>query len=125
MLDGNQYRPVAGPEAQVGELERLIAAEARIAARIEQAAAEARALVASARARGEEAERRSREELEEATARLEREMEQDRIRQLRSVAEDLDRHLAFLQAVNEDRITQLAAHALGRLLEATNADPRP
>ena len=123
MRHSNQHRPRAGAEAQVGELDRLIAAEARIAARIEQAAAEARALVASARARGEEAERRSREELEEATARLEREMEDDRIRQLASVAEDLDRHLAFLQAVNEDRITELAAHALGRLLRAANADP--
>ncbi len=122
MKNGN--RPVAGPDGQVGELDRLIAAEARIAGRMEQAAAEARALVASARARAEEAERRSREELEEATARLEREMEQDRIRQLRSVAEDLARHLAFLQAVNEDRITELAAHALGRLLQPTNADPR-
>jgi DNA anti-recombination protein RmuC len=125
MLHSNQHRPVAGPEAQVGELDRLIAAEARIAARIEQAAAEARALVASARAGAEEAERRSREELEQATANLEQEMEQDRIRQLRSVAEDLDRHLAFLQTVNEDRITQLAAHALGRLLQPTNGDPRP
>jgi DNA anti-recombination protein RmuC len=124
MLHGNPYRPVAGPEAQVGELERLIAAEARIGARIEQAATEALALVASARRRAEEAERRSREELEEATARLEREVEQDRIRQLRSVAEDLDRHLAFLQAVTEDRITELAAHALGRLLQPTNADRR-
>lgn len=123
MRHSNQHRPVAGPEAQVGELDRLIAAEARIAARIEQAAAEARALVASARAGAEEAERRSREELEQATASLEREMEAERIRQLRSVAEDLDRHLAFLQAVNEDRITQLAAHALGRLLRAANADP--
>ena len=56
---------------------------------------------------------------------LEREVEEDRIRQLRSVAEDLDRQLGFLEAVNEDRITELATHALGRLLRPTNGDPRP
>lgn len=125
MRDGNQHRPVAGPEARVGELERLIAAEARIAARIEQAGAEARALVALARTRAEEAERGSRDELDEATARLEREMEQDRIRQLGSVAGDLERQLAFLQAITEERITELADHALGRLLQAANPGPRP
>ena len=126
MGDGNQHRPKAGPEAQAGELERLIAAEARIGARIEQAAAEARALVHSARGRAEEAERRSREELEDATARVEREMEEARIRQVRSVAEDLDRQLAFLQAVNEERITELARHALARLLQpAGSGEPEP
>lgn len=121
MAEGNQPRP----EAQAGELERLIAAEARIGARIAQAAAEARALVASARGRAEEAERRSSAELAQAAASLEREVEEDRIRQLRSVAEDLDRQLGFLEAVNEDRITELATHALGRLLRPTNGDPRP
>jgi hypothetical protein len=62
--------------------------------------------------------------LEEAGTQLEREVEQARDRQLQSVAGDLDHQLAFLQAVNEDRITELAAHALGRLLQPTNADPR-
>jgi hypothetical protein len=121
MAEGNQPRP----EAQAGELERLIAAEARIGARIAQAAAEARALVASGRGRAEEAERRSSAELAQAAASLEREVEENRIRQLRSVAEDLDRQLAFLQAVNEDRVTELAIHALGRLLRPTNGAPRP
>lgn len=108
-----------------GELERLIAAEARIAARIEEAAAEARALVDWARGRAAEAERRSHEDLAEATARVEREMEQDRVRQVRTVADDLDRQLAFLQGISEERITELAAHALDRLLHITRADPRP
>lgn len=103
-----------------GKLERLIEVEARIAARIEQAAADTRALIASARSRAEEAERRSREELEAATAGVEREMELARTRLLRSVAEDLDRQLASLQAVTDERVTELGAFALARLLQPTD-----
>ena len=77
----------------------------------------ARSLVASARARLDEAERRSQEEFKQAIAELEGEMEQEGARQLRAIAEDLDRDLVFLQAVTTERITELAAHALDRLLQ--------
>jgi vacuolar-type H+-ATPase subunit H len=123
MEDGS--RPAPGSGEQAGELERLIAAEARLDARVQQAAAEARSLVASARARLEEAEQRSQEEFKQAIAELEGEMEQEGARQLRAIAEELDRDLVFLQAVTTERITELAAHALDRLLRPRTPDRRP
>jgi hypothetical protein len=105
-----------GRGRELGELERLITAEARITDRLEQAAAEARHILDSARDRAEAARSRSGEEQEEAMGRLEQEMHDDRTRQLRAIAEDLDRSLGSLQAVTEERLTELAKHALSRLL---------
>jgi phenylalanyl-tRNA synthetase alpha subunit len=104
-----------------GELERLVAAEARISTRLAQAGADAQALIAAARARVEQAEHRWREELEEATSSLQREMEQDRTHQLRCVTEELQVQLAALQAITEERITELALHAVNRLLQPSPA----
>ena len=105
------------------DLERLIAAEALIAARTAEAAGEARALVAAAQARAEQAERRLEDELGEAIAELEREVVLDRERQLGGVANDLDRELRALQAVSEERITELARKMLDLLLESGTTSP--
>jgi hypothetical protein len=105
------------------DLERLIVAEERIATRAADAAAEARALVASAHARAEQAERQAREEVRQAMAELEREMALDRERQLQAVAQELDRELRELQAIPEERITQLARKVLGLLLQSGSMDP--
>lgn len=105
------------------DLERLIAAEALIAERTAEAAGEARALVAAAQARAEQAERRLGDELGEAIAELEREVVLDRERQLGAVANDLDQELRALQAVSEERITELARKMLDLLLESGTTSP--
>jgi hypothetical protein len=80
-------------------------------------------------ARGEHPADRERDKVSEARRRQDRseyvERGQERAQQLRALAEDLDRDLVFLQAVTADRISELAAHALDRLLQPPTPDQRP
>ena len=104
-----------------GDLERLIAAEAQIASRTAKAVSEARALIALAQVRVEEFEGRARGELEETRAALEQEMVQDREGQLQAIAGDLQRRLGSLEAISEERITELARKLLDLLLQPGSA----
>ena len=109
--------PALGSADQRGrDLDQVIAVEARLAARLEQATVAARALLESARARIEECERHAGKELDEAIARLMQEVERERQRNLQDLSDELGRELRFLDAVSEDRITQLARSGLRSLL---------
>jgi hypothetical protein len=119
MRNGHQPAGSAGPP---GDLEQLIACEARMATRRAEAAEEARALLSQARTRVQEAEQRAGAALEEAIAALERELELDRGRQLKAIAQDLEQQLRVLQNLSEDRINELARTMLALLIQPTGRD---
>lgn len=114
---GGEPGPVAGQE-----LDRLIEAEARWAARLDAARADARAL--TARAQDQARDRRAdvartaaarRREAEEAIART-------RARRLRETADDWRRRSERLEHISDDRLEALAGRLLDLLLAAPESE---
>lgn len=106
-----------GPVADQ-DLDRLLEAEDRLAARMEQARAEAQALLARA---DREAETRRRNVDEAAAAqRLEmhRKIEQERERRLRETTAHWQERAGRLDAIPEERLAQLADLLVRRVLGA-------
>ena len=100
----------------VGDLGRLLDAEARLEERLRTAAARAAAIVATAREASAARERALTAEVEEIGRRLEAEAAQERARRIREVEETGRHEVETFDALDGDRIAALARHVVARVI---------